>query len=154
VAARPLPHIGVTKCCTATLAAAAPDAHRIWLLGGGDAADERQQDKRLYRSDDAGAHWTLVADTSVPRPDGVGRLPRRGFLPTLAVTSPDRIWIAPDHGTLIGSLDAGRTWFDTGIRTTADKLAFVDPLDGWVWNGGGYRTTDGRHWVLATSSTP
>jgi hypothetical protein len=151
--ARPLPHIAVTKCCTATLAAAAPDAHRIWLLGGGDAADERQQDKWLYRSDDAGAHWTLVADTSILRPDGVGSLPRRGFLSTLAVTSPDRIWIAPYHGTLTGSLDAGRTWFDTGIRITAAELAFVDPLDGWVWNGSGYRTSDGRHWVLATSST-
>jgi photosystem II stability/assembly factor-like uncharacterized protein len=149
---RPLPHVGVSNCCTVGLTGAALGSNRIWLLGGG-SAPARTQSKFLYRSDDAAAHWTLVADTDTVRPPDIGHLALPGLINALAVTSLERIWISsPSGGTLIGTLDGGKTWFDTNLRTGGAQLVFVDPLHGWAWNGTlSYRTTDGQHWISATT---
>jgi hypothetical protein len=37
--------------------------------------------------------------------------------------------------------------FDTAITTHVEQVTFVDPLNGWAWNAGGYQTTDGRNRV-------
>lgn len=135
---------------TATVALAALGSDQVWMLNGG-VAPGRDQQKALYRSDDGGQHWILVADTAAPRP-GVGRLTTRGIGLSLSVVTPQRMWIATsDHpGPLVGTVDGGRDWFDARVPTNIQQVLFVDPLHGWAWNGGGYQTTDGKNWVPIT----
>lgn len=144
--ARKLPPPASSWDRTATVTLAALGSDQVWMLNGASAPGRNQQ-KALYRSDDGGQRWTLVADTNPARP-GVGHLPARGLGLGLTVVTPQRIWIALDRGPFVGTLDGGRQWLDTGITTHVEQILFVDPLHGWAWNGGGYRTTDGTHWTL------
>ena len=145
--ALPPPPPSSSRSNTVTLAALG--SNQLWILTGGDAPGRTQQ-KALYRSDDTGLHWTLVADTSSsPRP-GVGHLPFRGLGLRLTVATPQRIWIPLDEGPFIGSLDGGQHWLDTRVATHIEQVLFIDPLHGWTWNGGGYHTTDGKHWNAIT----
>ena len=119
------------------------------MLNGGSAPG-RNQEKALYRSDDGGQHWTLVADT------GSAAAGSRSPPDTRSRVRPDRRDAATDldparpRGPFVGTLDGGAHWLDTGITTHVEQVVFVDPLHGWAWNGGGYRTTDGTHWIALT----
>lgn len=73
------------------------------------------QDKELHRSNDAGAHWTLVASTAPTITPNVGQLPSRGLIDSLTVVTPDRLWLDLDFTNLTSSTDAGRTWFTTPV---------------------------------------
>jgi photosystem II stability/assembly factor-like uncharacterized protein len=134
---------------TATVALAALGSDQVWMLDGGIAPGQ-DQEKALYRSDDGGQHWILLADTGAHQRPGVGQLPAKGLGLVLTVVTAQRIWIALDRGPFVGTLDGGATWFDTGITTQVEQVLFVDPLHGWAWNGGGYQTTDGTHWIPIT----
>jgi hypothetical protein len=141
----PLPPAPPASPRTYTVSLAASGADQVWMLNGGDASGRSQQ-KALYRSDDGGAHWILVADTGDQR-EGVGRLPSPGLTQSLTVATPQDIWVAFSRGPFTGSVDGGLHWLDTGIDYHIAGIDFVDPLHGWAWNGDpSYRTTDGRTW--------
>ena len=144
----PLPPPPPASTGTSTVALTALGSDQVWMLNGG-SAPARDQEKALYRSDNGGQHWTLVADTGPSRP-GVGHLPTRGLGLVLTVVTPQRIWIPLDFGPFVGTFDGGARWLDTAITTHVEQVLFVDPLHGWAWNGGGYRTTDGKDWVPIT----
>lgn len=130
---------------TNTVTIAAFGAHEIWMLSGGDAATQNQQ-KALYRSEDGGTHWTLVADTRASTASKIGHLPLRGLGLTLTVETPQRIWIPLDRGPFVGSVDGGHRWFDTLVSSHVSQVMFIDGI-GWAWNGDiSYRTTDGQRW--------
>ncbi len=150
---RPLPPHPPSSTQTNTVAIAAFGAHQIWMLGGGDASTQDQQ-KALYRSDDGGTHWILVADTSSPPLGSVGHLPERGLGFSLTVETAQRIWIPLGQGPFIASFDGGTTWFDTRVSTPTlhhiSQLVFVNGV-GWAWGGDtNFRTTDGEHWNAIT----
>jgi len=145
---RALPPPPPASARTNTVTVAALGSDQVWMLNGG-SAPARDQEKALYRSDNGGQHWVLVADTGPPRP-GTGHLPTRGLALVLTVVTPQRMWIPIDRGPFVGSLDGGTHWLDTAITTHVEQVLFVDPLHGWAWNGGGYRTTDGGDWVPIT----
>lgn len=64
----------------------------------------------IYRSDDAGSTWRVIADASTERPN-----PYQGALRAYDIgvhpTDPDRIVIGSDD-TLLGSTDGGDSWTD------------------------------------------
>jgi photosystem II stability/assembly factor-like uncharacterized protein len=143
-----LPPVPPASSRTASVALAALDSDQVWMLDGG-VAPARNQQKALYRSDDGGQNWILVADTAAPRP-GVGHMTARGLGLSLTVASAQRMWIPSSghEGPFIGTIDGGREWFDTRVPTHVEEVFFVDPLHGWAWNGdASYRTTDGKNWI-------
>ncbi len=74
----------------------------------------------IYRSDDGGATWTIIADGSTRRPNPYeGAL--RAFDIAVHPTDPDRIAIGSDD-TLLGSDDGGASWSD--LTTREDTAGF------------------------------
>ncbi len=149
----PLPPHPPSSTQTNTVAISALGANQIWMLGGGDASTQDQQ-KALYRSDDGGTHWILVADTSSSPRSSVGHLPYQGLGFSLTVETSRRIWIPLGAGPFIASFDGGTKWRDTGVSTPTlhhiSQLVFVDGV-GWAWGGDtNFRTTDGQHWKAIT----
>jgi photosystem II stability/assembly factor-like uncharacterized protein len=113
------------------------------------------QDKELHRSNDAGAHWTLVASTAPTTTPNVGQLPSRGLIDSLTVVTPDRLWLDLDFTNLTSSTDAGRTWFTTPVGGAPNGIDvfFLDTTHGWATTyGSRSRTTDGLHWKQITRS--
>lgn len=74
----------------------------------------------IYRSDDGGDSWTVIADGNTNRPD-----PYEGALRAYDIathpTDPDRIAIGSDD-TLLGSKNGGDTWTD--LTTIEDASGF------------------------------
>ncbi len=64
----------------------------------------------VYRSDDGGASWTVIADPDTPRPDAYGGA-LRGYDIAVHPADADRVAFGSDD-TLLGSTDGGTTWFD------------------------------------------
>ena len=74
----------------------------------------------IYRSDDGGTTWTIIADGSTRRPNPYeGAL--RAFDIAVHPTDPDRIAIGSDD-TLLGSDDGGASWSD--LTTREDTAGF------------------------------
>ncbi len=114
----------------------------LWLLCAGQAG-AGSQGKSLYVSNDEGQHWELRA-SALHR---VGQMPVSGYALSLAVTSPDRAWLALERGTLYGTTDSGRTW-GGAIPMPGDgsvgAAVFTDEAHGWwVTVADLFRTTDG-----------
>ena len=76
----------------------------------------------VYRSDDGGATWQVIADSSTPRPDPYESA-LRAFDIAVHPTDADRIAIGSDD-TLLGTTDGGATWTDL-TTSEADTGFFV-----------------------------
>ena len=74
----------------------------------------------IYRSDDGGASWSVVADSDTPRPNAYDSA-LRAFDIGVHPSDADRIVIGSDD-TLLGSTDGGATWTD--ITTTETEPGF------------------------------
>ncbi len=87
-------------------------ASTLWL-GCVSQPAAGNQAKAIYTSADGGASWSLASSTG-PAAAGVpaaqGRIPTGGYLDQLALTGPATGWMALGRGTLLTSLDGGRTW--------------------------------------------
>lgn len=74
----------------------------------------------VYRSDDGGTTWSVIADDSTPRPDAYGGA-LRGYDIAVHPLDPDRIAFGSDD-TLLGSTDGGVTWVDLAADAVAPNL--------------------------------
>ncbi len=74
----------------------------------------------VYRSDDGGASWIVVADGSTPRPNAY-QSALRAFDIGVHPTDADRVAIGSDD-TLLGSTNGGETWTD--LTTIEDASGF------------------------------
>ena len=125
----------------------------------------------VYRTDDAGNHWTPILHFSAAGGPPVWlRLfnPREGLV---AATVGPLTYAANQQpsAALFRTQDGGRHWqrfpLPPDYATLDGTISFPDPRHGWLWYGGGaggsmpvdvYRTSDGgRHWnrVACTSFT-
>ena len=127
------------------LVAEAPDS-TIWLACGGEPSAGFQA-KALYVSADSGRTWTTV-ENCIPDPNAC-TWPggTTGYLAALASPAAASVWMGAARGSLVGSIDGGRTWLTPlvgGGDLGATRIYFLDPDHGWaiverqVW-----RTTDG-----------
>ena len=104
------------------------DPQHLWAACRGDAATGHQG-KQVARSNDGGETWTTVADPGLP-----------GLLLGIAAADADRVFLAMDRGTLLGSDDGGATWHEAiprpdggdPLNETVAPVRFVDPRHGWA----------------------
>lgn len=127
--------------------AVAGDEH-LWIACGGQPATAMQS-KELYRSDDQGRHWRLMA-ASISGTPTVGIMPASGQLARLVAVSASRAYLGLDRFTQIQTTDGGRTWRPSFPAPAAEggfPLNFVDSTHGWALGDASlYRTMDGLHW--------
>lgn len=74
----------------------------------------------IYRSDDGGENWRVIADGTTNRPDAYESA-LRAFDLAVHPTDPDRIAFGSDD-TLLGSKDGGNSWAD--LTTIEDATGF------------------------------
>jgi len=138
----------------------------LWMICGGQASAGSQA-KSLYRSETAGASWSLAAATAAfagapGPPPGAGTLPLAGYVEpysighkNLAIVSRRQAWLFPTRGTVLASDDGGDRWDPvTGLAQAGfgsgapGNVTFVDPRHGWVdeLGVGLWETTDGASW--------
>ncbi len=154
--------ITLPTACAVIHKLAAVNAKRLFALCG-EGSPTMEQRKQLYRSDDQGTTWTLLADTDPQsNSNNVGRLPKHGLISLFVLLSNQRMWIALQLDGLITSADGGTTWESAALSApdapqyqTVGDLFFLDPNHGWasVPPNTLYRTTDGKTWT-ATNQTP
>ena len=141
--------------CTAVHQLAAIGAKRLFVLCG-ERSPTMEQRKQLYRSDDQGANWTLVADTDPPSGNNkVGRLPTHGLISLFVLVSNQRMRIALERDGLIISADGGNSWESAPLTApqapqnqTVTGLFILDANHGWASAPPiVYRTTDGKNWT-------
>jgi len=136
------------------LLAGAPEG-TMWLACAGEPSAGAQL-KALYRSDDTGRSWTVVADCL--RTPGQCEWPGGafGYLATLASASPDSVWMGLARGAMVGTLDSGRTWLEPpvgGGDLGATQIVFADVKHGWaIVERNLWRTVDGGlTWTRTTA---
>jgi photosystem II stability/assembly factor-like uncharacterized protein len=145
-ASHPLPNL-----CGVLLHLTASTSRDVWVLCSGQAPSD-DQTKELYHSVDRGRTWLLVATSNPGASPGVGTLPTSGIVTLVTSVAPDRLWIALDHGPVIASTDAGRTWIPQSLPASGgvEQLTFTNAQNGWALvspTGTLYRTSDGGlHW--------
>jgi photosystem II stability/assembly factor-like uncharacterized protein len=132
-------------------------AVRWQICVGGAAAGSSE--KLLFRSDDAGATWTLLATTSLgnPTPEaGVGMIPNGNAAEALFFVDEQDGWLglSSPGNNLFRTDDGGVTWtevtaLDPGLPVLA--ISFADPLNGSLTTpDGDWSTMDGGEtWVAA-----
>jgi photosystem II stability/assembly factor-like uncharacterized protein len=110
----------------ARLAAANPQ--QFWLLCGTQPG-AGQQIKYLYQSGDGGQNWKEVK----------AKMGGSGYVNSLAVSAPGKLWLALTRGTLIGSSDGGLTWKAAIPHEVANPgdggvgpVVFADSNHGWL----------------------
>ncbi|MGH9018482.1 MAG: WD40/YVTN/BNR-like repeat-containing protein [Acidimicrobiales bacterium] len=127
----------------------------LWLVDFGEPATDMSS-KWVYRSDDGGAHWTLMASVDLGANDaGTGHIMAMGDFGPLSVLAaqPSRAWLAEDRGGLLVTTDGGLTWRPAYDDPDVDAngppdVSFLDATDGWAATGDGlWRTTDGVTWT-------
>jgi hypothetical protein len=98
----------------------------------------------VYKTDDAGANWTLLSPISSTRCTKV----------LIHPSNPDIVYVAGNAG-LHKTINGGVTW--SNVRTDHVSDALMDPTDpnrlfAGVWNSGVYRSTDGgASWTLLSA---
>lgn len=123
----------------------------------------------VYRTDDAGNHWTPILHFSATGGPPVWVRLFSRHVGLVAATVGPLTAASNEHFTsaLFRTQDGGRHWqrlpLPVNYATESGTISFPDPRHGWLWYGGGaggsmavdvYRTTDGgRHWnrVACTS---
>jgi photosystem II stability/assembly factor-like uncharacterized protein len=127
----------------------------LWLLAG-SVPSAGQQAKFVYRSDDSGQSWTLIADTGIPGNAQFKNLPGSGYANGIRATEAGTLFIALGRGTLYMSTDSGATWRASipidliDITSGESAPTFVDSVHGWVVTRPGILRTDdgGISWEL------
>jgi photosystem II stability/assembly factor-like uncharacterized protein len=115
------------------------------------------QAKAVFRSSDGGRRWRSVArSSSFGRSTAADNLTIGGYLNDAAITTAVDAWIALNRGTLVHTIDGGRTWHQAIPINVANPggggvgpVQFVDAWHGWLFSFPHllFRTTDGgRHW--------
>ena len=120
---------------------------QLWIICGASPATV-QQKKNIYRSQDGGQHWNVVAES---QPYGIANFPADGHVDTLVVTSPAHAWAVLQRATLVRTLNSGKTWDEAipyDVANPGDAyygpLTYVDDLHLWLAaQGRVFRTTDG-----------
>ena len=138
-----------------------------WLLCGGPIGGGphgtnpwRFQVKTVYATTDAGAHWSLVAQT--PHGARSGSLPRGGIADALSLTSGQVAYIGLDGAGFFATEDAGRTWHRVFAAAGhgggwAYSVGLLSDGFGYLLAGSPSRflaTTDRGHTWQALSQTP
>jgi photosystem II stability/assembly factor-like uncharacterized protein len=145
---------------------AASSTDDLWLLCGGQASTGAQS-KQLFRSDNGGVAWSLVASVTglgSPPPTAMppNPLPLTGYISpftvghrNLAVASPHTAWLYPSRAGLYSTSDGGSSWAQIPELAAAGfasggpgNITFVSPTQGWIcaYGVGVWHTTDGIHW--------
>jgi photosystem II stability/assembly factor-like uncharacterized protein len=139
------------RCAGFPAVLAAADRSHLWFACAGNGATAQEQ-REVATSADGGRSWTVVQGSVVD-----------GHLADLAAVSPTTAFIGQCRGSILRSVDGGRTWAEAIPRGEGAPLDgcvspvdFVDPSHGWaagqdpagawiVW-----RTSDGgRTWAAA-----
>lgn len=131
-----------------------PAARGFLLCGGPPSAGE--QEKALWRTDDGGRTWHLVAESVPPGgPSRVGPLPVAGYVHSVFFLTPRLGWIGLVRGGLYRTDDGGRTFrpaappFPPAVADGGASVAFLPSGFGWLDEAGTgalFTTDDGRHW--------
>ena len=130
----------------------------LWLLSA-SIPGAGSQPKRLYRSDDVGASWRLIADSPMGTKSQFNTLPLAGYATDLTVSPGGNLFLAGGRSTLYMSTDGGVKWraaIPPSLANPGDggvsPPVFVDALHGWEMTQPGiFRTDDGGlTWELAT----
>ena len=133
--------------------AALPGEH-VWMLCAGQPAAGRQG-KELFRSEDGGSTWRLVADAPIDQASKKGNeLPVFGYGGRLVVTSEEKGWLPLARAWLYGTTDGGVSWeyatppedapWDGADGYGPSVVVFLDDTYGWfVVKDTVYRTRDG-----------
>lgn len=130
----------------------------LWWVQWGEPATNMSS-KWIYRSDDGGAHWQLVADVVLPTGGKLQNLPGVGDNPQLTVVTQSLLFLSMDRQTPYVSRDGGETWapaisFETsqaGAMGFVGPTVFGDATHGVVadFGLGLFVTADsGRTWTL------
>ncbi len=95
---------------------------------GGGPSDEFE----IWRTHNAGATWTRVADANIPNPTS-----GEYGLTNSYTTHGKRMWYGTNKGRVYTSLDSGQTWNvntgTIGLAGGVQGLAFRDSLNGICW---------------------
>jgi DNA-binding CsgD family transcriptional regulator len=103
----------------------------LWWVQWGEPATDMSS-KWIYRSDDGGAHWELIADEVLgdhPNQGQFHNLPGVGDGPVLTVVTPSLLFLWMDRAPPYVSRDGGATWTPaiSEQATEADAMGFVGP---------------------------
>ena len=125
------------------------------LAACGSVPGAGSQPKWMYRSDDAGASWQLVADSGLETP-GVGKsLPIGGYLSDIWFLDDRTGWMSTARGGLQATNDGGATWNNVDVlgalgivaEPAVGEVQFLSAQKGFVLASAGQgllaRTDDG-----------
>lgn len=102
----------------------------------------------IWRTNNAGVSWTLVAGANIPNPTG-GEF---GITNVYEKFGSSNLWFGTNKGRVFYSTDAGATWNVTTVNSanTISDIAFYDAMNGLVMtyvgtttNSAVYNTSDG-----------
>lgn len=122
-----------------------------WALCAGQPG-VGMQSKWLYKTEDAGRNWQLIAAAEIGKPYGEGGLPRGGYVSGFFFLDEVHGWISHSRGGLIATADGGKTWRGVRIGPGGEQFLgidhFVSPREGFVTTRQGtytalVRTEDG-----------
>jgi len=103
-----------------------------WLLTGGLPGAGNQL-KSLYRTNDGGTTWTMVAKSQLgTRQAGIGDLETAGYVGPVLFTSAQEGWILLSRRGLAHSSDGGKTWSMSMAGETFAAFHFLDAQHGWL----------------------
>ncbi len=122
-------------------------AGQLWVICGSAGATDMEK-KLIYASQDGGNHWKVVAES---QPEGLANFPAVGHVDSLVVTAPAHAWAVLQRGTLMRTLNNGKTWdaaMAYDIPNPGDAfygpLTYIDDLHLWLAaQGRVFRTTNG-----------
>jgi photosystem II stability/assembly factor-like uncharacterized protein len=93
------------------------------------------QHKALWRTDTAGASWSLV--TSTKTATGTGALPLSGYIPDIVFFDAQHAWMALARTGVYRTTNGGQAWEQLPISEidgpTLAGPSFVSPLEGFIF---------------------